>query len=151
MPRKKIYRKGVCAVIFRKTRSGSFFLVFHRLRNWTGWELLKAGVKPGEDTEKALARELREETSLRKFKVIAKVPKKIKYRWPNWLLKDRRLYKGSEEQVYLVEVFDKDVKIDKTEHDDYKWLRSDAVLKYLTHRNQKKVFKYVVEKYKNKF
>ena len=68
---KRKYRKYVFIVLFIK-RKHPLFLILHRTKNWSGWELSKGGLKDNETEIKCLKREIREETGTRKFEIIAK-------------------------------------------------------------------------------
>jgi len=137
------YRKGICCII----KKGNKFLIFHRIQNWRGWEFLKGGIKPGETEKKALERELREETGNTKYK-ITKTRYKIKYRWKKAYIKDNKKFTGSSERLYLGELLGKQpIKIDKSEHDRFKWVKKEDVLKYITYPERKKAFKYILKNY----
>jgi len=139
------YRKGIGAVIYRKTKEDSVFLILHRKKNWEGWELLKGGIIDGEDELTSLKREIKEETGLKKYKIIKKTGKAIKYKWPKQFAKDHRIYFGAEHVFYLIETSISKIKIDKREHDDYKWVTGEEALKLLTYNNHKRILKYVIK------
>lgn len=143
---KNKYRKYVFAIIFLKNAEGKF-LVFHRKKNWKGWEFLKGGLIEKEDEVQTLKREIREETGNKKFRIIAKTRYFIKYKWKKNFRKDHHLFHGAEGRVFVVRLFGKKVKIDRTEHDSFRWLDSKQTLKYLTHVNLKHAFKYFLRNY----
>ncbi|MBU3905130.1 MAG: NUDIX domain-containing protein [Nanoarchaeota archaeon] len=140
------YRKGIAAIIFRKTPNGSKFLIFHRTKNWEGWEFLKGGVQDGEDSLKSLKREIKEETGIKTYKIIENTGKVTKFKWPKHFVKDHRVYDGAELEFFLVKTNIAKVKIDKREHDDYKWVTVEEALKLLTYNNHKEVLKTVLKK-----
>ena len=45
---KRKYRKYIFAVVFLR-RKNPQFLILHRTKNWIGWELVKGGLKEGEN------------------------------------------------------------------------------------------------------
>ena len=139
------YRPGIGAVIYRKTSKGPRFLIFHRIKNWEGWELLKGGIQDGETKLKALKREIKEETGLKKYEIIKKTGKIIKYKWPKQFAKDHHIYFGAEHSFYLIKAKESKIKIDKREHDSYKWVTAEEALKLLTYNNHKRILKYVVD------
>ena len=141
------FRKGVCAVVFRKTESEPLFLILHRVQNWSGWELAKGGRKAGESERSCLLRELREETGARKYKIHTKTPFTIEYKWPHLFIKDHKPYHGSIEHVYLVELFDEKIRLDKLEHDNYQWVGKKDFLKMLTYKNRRDIAKSVLKEY----
>jgi len=141
------YRKYVFIVAFIR-RKNPLFLILHRIKNWKGWELSKGGLKEGETELKCLKREIREETGARKFEIIAKTRHFIKYRFPKGFLKDNHIFFGARGYVYLVELFSKRVKVDRSEHDKYLWVNINEAMEILTHKNHKNALEYVWNHYK---
>jgi len=141
------YRKYIFAVVFVKNKKYEF-LILHRKKNWKGWELLKGGLIEKENEMHALKRELREESGNKKFKIIARTKYFIKYRWNRRFRKDHHIFHGTKGRVFVVQLFSKKVKIDRKEHDGFKWVDSKEILKYLSHANLKHAFKYVLRNYK---
>ena len=140
------YRKGIGAIIFRETSEGTRFLIFHRTKNWQGWELLKGGIQEGESSLNSLKREIMEETGIKDYKIIKSTIKTIKYDWPEFFAKDHKLYTGAEHEFFLVKTDQKDVIIDKNEHDNFKWVDQEEALKLLTYNNHKEVLRHVLKK-----
>ena len=141
------YRKYAAAIIFIKTKKEPLFLVLRRKQNWKGWEYVKGGLLPGESFLKGLKREIREETGQRRFKVIAKLPKPIKYKWPKTYLKDEKRWRGAMLSLYVVELFSSKIRIDRLEHSGYKWAPGKTALKLLTYKEPKAALQYALEKY----
>lgn len=55
--------KGVMAVIYDHMHE-PWFLIMKRQLGWEGWEFVKGRIEPGEDPDKAIQREIVEETGL---------------------------------------------------------------------------------------
>ncbi len=144
---KRKYRRYVFAVVFLR-RKDPKFLILHRIKNWIGWELLKGGVKDGEKVLKCLKREIKEEAGAKKFKIIGKTRYYIKYKFPKGFVKDEHIYHGAKGFVFLVELFSKKIKVDKSEHDRYLWVSKDEAMEILTHKNHKNALEYVWKRYK---
>lgn len=144
---KRKYRKYIFIVAFLR-RKDPQFLILHRTKNWIGWELPKGGLRKGETESKCLKREIREETGAKKYKIIAKTRHFMKYRFPKGFVKDDHIFYGAKGYVFLVELFSKRVKIDKSEHDRFLWVSKDEALEILTHKNHKNALKYIWERYK---
>jgi hypothetical protein len=51
-------------------------------------------------------------------------------------------------RLYVVQLFNKKVKIDKSEHDKFKWVGAKDALRYLTYLNQRNAFKYALRNHK---
>jgi len=144
---KRKYRRYIFAVVFLRRRDPQF-LILHRVKNWVGWELVKGGVKDGEKVLKCLKREIKEETGAKKFKIIAKTRQYIKYKFSKGFVKDKHIYHGAKGFVFLVELFSKKIKVDKSEHDRYLWVSKNEALEILTHKNHKNALEYVWKNYK---
>jgi 8-oxo-dGTP pyrophosphatase MutT (NUDIX family) len=140
------FRKYIFAVVFVKDKKTKF-LVFHRIKNWKGWELLKGGLKDDENEAQCLKREIVEETGAKKYKIF-KIKYRIKYKWPRSYIKDHHKFRGADGKLYMIQLFSKKVKIDKTEHDKFKWVDKKYILKYLTYLNQRNAVKYVLKNHK---
>lgn len=138
------YRRYVAAIVFAK---GPKFLILHRKQNWKGWEYVKGGLLPNESVLKGLKREIFEETGQKKFKIVAKLPGKIKYTWPKAYLKDETRWRGAIQQVYLVEVFSKNIRLDRKEHSGYKWVPAKTALKLLTFREPKQILRLALSRH----
>lgn len=141
-----MYRKSIGAIVYRKTSKGNRFLIFHRKLNWKGWEMLKGGIKDSETEIESLKREIKEETGIQKYTIIKKTGKIIKYKWPKEFIKDNHAYRGAKVTFYLIKTSEKNIKIDRTEHDGYQWLSGEEALKLLTYNNHKRILKHVIEK-----
>jgi 8-oxo-dGTP pyrophosphatase MutT (NUDIX family) len=140
------FRKYIFAIVFMKDGK-TRFLVFHRRKNWRGWEFLKGGIKDNEIESECLKREILEETGARKYKIF-KTGYRIRYKWPKSYVKDNKKFRGADGKLYLVQLFDKKVKIDRDEHDGFKWVSGKDILKYLTHPEKRNAVKYVFKNYK---
>ncbi|HLC39616.1 MAG TPA: NUDIX domain-containing protein [archaeon] len=143
--RKTKFRKYIFAVVFFQSDDERKFLLFHRTKNWRGWEFLKGGLKEGETEMRALKREIREETGAagaRKYRIV-KTRHVIKYRWNRNYRKDRHLFHGARGMLYIVRLFGKKIKIDRKEHDKFRWVDKREALRILTYINLKNALKYV--------
>ena len=70
---------GIAAIIFAEKNGERYFLLLHRVLNWTGWEFVKGRLDEGEERqeEKALLREIEEETGLKQLKIVKKLEEKL--------------------------------------------------------------------------
>jgi len=133
------YRKGVFMVVYSKGKKIEYLLL-NRILHWQGWEFPKGGVK-GENDEKAVVRELKEETGLKPIRILdLEVNGKFNYRRE---LPDRLGIRGQTFKLFAVEVRKGRVRIDKREHIGYKWLDYKKAEKMLTWNVQKRCLKVV--------
>jgi 8-oxo-dGTP pyrophosphatase MutT (NUDIX family) len=132
------YRRGVFIVVFSGKKPE--YLLLNRILHWQGWEFPKGGVD-GENDEKAVIRELKEETGLVARRILdLKVNGKFDYRRE---LPDRLGIKGQTFKLYAVEVRKGKIKIDKKEHVGYRWAKFQEAEKMLTWNVQKRCLKVV--------
>jgi len=135
------YRKGIFAVVYSKTKKGIEYLILKRKLNWTGWEFIKGGREFMETKKNSVKREVVEETGLKVLKIKdMKLKDSYKYRGK---LKNRPGVIGQTFYLYAVEIVKGRVKIDKSEHSDYKWMNFEKALKKLTWKNQRKCLRVV--------
>ncbi len=131
------YRKGVFLVVFNKDK----YLLLKRVLHWTGWEFPKGGIESNESIEKAVSRELREETGLIARRIIdLKASGKFDY---GRELPDRPGILGQTWHLFAVQVSTKKVRLDKREHLSYKWLNYPQAYNLLTFNIQKRCLKVV--------
>ena len=134
------YRKYVCAVIHNNGK----FLILQRCNNWKGWELLKGGILPKEKILSAIKREVKEETGHSRIKV-KKTMHSFKYKWPKDYMKDGHIFHGGDNRLFIISIPNKKVKIDKKEHNNYKWVTEKQALKLLTYNNHKRALRYAIK------
>ena len=130
--------KKVQGVIFDIKNGVPYFLIFHRVLNWRGWELLKETLEPGETLLECLKRGIKEETRVKRYKVIRKLNKKHFWMWNGERVEIA--------QVYLVRMPMKqkiNLKQEVIEHDKCKWATKEEALNLLTHTNQRKILRSV--------
>lgn len=146
------YRPAVFIVIFARGKKGVEYVLLKRHLHWKGWEFPKGGLRRGEDIDKAIAREIREETGLKIVGEIKKFNVSGKYKYDKQY-PERRGFVGQTFSLFAAEVkkpFLGRVKIDKREHSDYKWLGFQDALKKLTWSNQRRCLSVVEEWLKGK-
>lgn len=119
---------GVDAIIFKVFDDGYEVLMLKREakgeRFKTGWEFIKGALKVDENYLEAALREIKEETNV-KVKFIGEIEGIMevdaKYRQ-----KPHYDYVRKKALVFLY--VDGDVKIDKSEHKDYKWMKFEEAI-----------------------
>lgn len=132
----KEYRKGIQVTIYRTNSDRKVeFLIMHRVKNWTGWELVKGGIDPTEDSIDAAKRELFEEIgcNLENIQDIreSQFVSTIEYA-------DKSKYEGMKCINIIAKVSNEFIvdlsKNDEIEHDGHKWCdKNDA--EYLLEKN----------------
>ncbi|MBI1974219.1 NUDIX domain-containing protein [Candidatus Micrarchaeota archaeon] len=129
--RKKV-KHGVEAVLFR--RKPLRFLVLHSRKQWKGWEFVKGGRNKKETELASLRREVREETGLRSFRLLCRLPVVSEFEWDEKTKRaafNRERYTYSSIVSYLAEASAGRVRLDPLEHDAYKWVSAEQALKML--------------------
>jgi len=103
------------------------------------WQIPQGGIDRGESPEDALRRELKEEIGTNSGVIIDKLPRKIRYDWPEELWRDG--FCGQEQTYFLFEI-SKKAKIDLSrgarlnqsidqEFRDFKFLGAESFLKLI--------------------
>ncbi len=123
-------RKLVTAVIFHKDK----YLILKRRLHWRGWEFVKGDIDH-EGYRKAVLREIKEETGLRKVRVMCQLPPEIFYHHENI-----RGHTASMQKGFLVGYLDGKIKL-SYEHSGFRWADSKAAEKLLTHTSHKTFLK----------
>lgn len=132
-------KHGVTAIIYDEKKGRRFFLILHRVLNWSGWEFVKGGIDNNESPKDAVLREIDEETSLSGVSIVAMLPEKF-----SWTAKDTKyvyvpfILKGDMEEIINLEQ-------DIIEHDNFKWVEENEVKDFLTHKDNKKIFQEALE------
>lgn len=128
---------GIAAIIFAEKNGERQFLLLHRVLNWTGWEFVKGRLDEGEEglEEKALLREIEEETGLKQLKIVKKLEEKLAF--------VSGAGENRQNTVFLVEGnLDESLNLEQEiiEHDDFKWVKAEEALELISWPSQKKIF-----------
>lgn len=100
----KPYRPCVVAVI--KNREG-WLLAGERADCKNAWQLPQGGVDPGESSEAALFRELREEIGTDQVRILRRLETPITYDFPQNMTKNGlKSFRGQTQDWYLLELID---------------------------------------------
>ena len=124
-------RSGVGIVVINKANK---VFVAKRIDNPQNfWQMPQGGVDQGEDFLAAAYRELEEETSIKKVKLIKEIEGLISYQLPNHLLGKiwKGKYKGQEQKWFLMRFLGEDrdinIKTKKPEFLEWKWIELDEI------------------------
>lgn len=135
----KKFRKGVFVIVY--SSKPLCYLLLRRKRHWKGWEFTKGGRKAKEKPLNTVKRELKEETGLNaikatRFKIRGKFiyDKKTQREWKA---------KGFSYELFAAEVKKGKVKINKREHDSFRWCKYNEAMKLLRWPNQRNALKIV--------
>jgi len=123
------------------------------------WQMPQGGVDPGEDLDKAMLRELREEIGAGKkhMQIIARLPGELFYDLPPELIGKLwgGKYRGQRQSWYLVRFTGADSDIDLTadkhpEFCEWKWVEPD-LLPDLIVPFKREVYQTIVDRFRDKF
>jgi len=147
--KKDKFRRAIFGVAYSKDNSGKIeYILLKRKLHWRGWEFPKGKIEKFELKRWAVKREVHEETGLKVLK-IKRFSEKGRYLYDR-KLKDRPEKIGQTYQLFAVEVKKEKIKLDKIEHNGYKWLQFNEAYKKLKWPNQKKCLKIVNDWLKKK-
>ena len=142
------YRKAVTGYVIDK--DNNFLLIQNLLYQKNHWRPPGGGINEGEDPEKALLRELKEELGTEKFEIKAKSEFINKYDWPIWFIKSyKKEWRGQERIQFLVKFIGKksDIKINKKEIKNAKWVTLSDIPKYFNFPAQLTAAKKVLKEF----
>jgi len=131
------FRKGVGIIVLNKYNK---IFVARRIDNSRNfWQMPQGGVDENEDFLSAAYRELEEETSIKKVKLIKEIDEMTTYELPNDLLgiiwKGR--FKGQKQKWFLMRYLGDDEEINintnKPEFLDWKWIDLDMITEVVVH------------------
>ena len=124
-------RSGVGIIVLNKENK---VFVAKRIDNPKNfWQMPQGGVDEGEDFLTAAYRELEEETSIKKVKVIKEIDETITYELPDHLLGIiwKGKYKGQKQKWFLMRFLGNDeeinIKTKKPEFLEWKWIDLDKL------------------------
>lgn len=130
-----LYRSGVGIMVINKDKN---IFVGKRIDNRSdAWQMPQGGIDAGESEDKAMFRELKEETGISNIKLVATSKKYFYYNLPYHLQKKfwGGKYLGQKQKWYLVEYLgdDKDINIEteEPEFSQWKWVSQDELLDFI--------------------
>lgn len=128
--------KTIRAIIYDIENGKPLFLILHRTLRWKGWEFLKETIEKEESVRQTLIRGIKEETRIKKFKIIKRLG--VQEKWQanriNYVIADSFLVRADmREEIFL--------KQEVIEHDDYQWVNKETALKKLTWPKTKEILR----------
>lgn len=120
--------RKVQAIIYDLKNGVPYFLVFHRVLHWKGWEFLKETVEPGETRLGCLRRGILEETHLRHYRIERRLNKQSRWRWNERPVKIVQVYLIRAPMRQKINIRQKII-----EHDRHRWVTKNEALRLLTH------------------
>lgn len=120
---KEKFRKNVAAIIINKEKK---ILMCEHVWIDNAWQVPQGGIEEGEDPDKAILRELKEEIGTDNFEIIDKMQEWITYKFP-FYLKEKYQFDGQEQLFYLLYFKGEDSEIrfdnqEKPEFKDFTWV-----------------------------
>lgn len=147
-----LYRKGVGILLINEEKK---IFVGKRIDNHSdAWQMPQGGIDPNEDEDKAVFRELQEETGVKKkfTKIIAKSDEYYYYNLPYRLQKKfwGGKYLGQKQRWYIMSFHGKDSDININSEDpefsDWRWFSIEEVLTRIV-PFKKKLYQSVVDEF----
>ncbi len=144
------YRKNVVGVIINLEKDK--ILILNRKKNLTEWQFPQGGIEDNETAEKAVLREMKEETGLSKLKIISKVDRTFRYYWPiHWPKETTRetvhynqKWCGHEQTIFILQQTENEVPRPQEEHEEHQWVSKENLLEK-THPIRHQLMKIVLK------
>lgn len=148
------YRNNISCVVFKNKK---FLLV--QLLGWSKnlWKFPQGGIEENESEEETIKRELFEELSIEKYKIVGLSSCKHRYDWDeNSLKKVNYKWRGQKQKFYVIEYLgeDKKIQVNQKEVRDYKWVGKKECLKSIDNflfQNYKNIIEKILEEFKAYF
>lgn len=118
---------------------GNWFLLLKKKGNWVGWQFAQGVIDKKETEDRAVLREIKEETGL-DAKIECKLDCKTNY-WFVW--EDEKIHKNL--AFYLLSAKKTNPVILSEEHSEYQWIKKEKVADMLKYN--KEVFEQVLKRY----
>lgn len=148
---KKIYRPNVAAIIMDENYpSKKLFLLARRLDLKEIWQFPQGGIDKKESPIEALFRELEEEIGTKELELIASMPKKLSYDYPEEVKYRFHKYQGQEQQYFLLRLKNNKSILLATanpEFDAYDFYSEEELFKLVKHF-KKNIYKEAIEYFK---
>ena len=107
------YRQGVGLCLFNRE---GLVLVAERRDRRGAWQMPQGGIQKGEEIVVAALRELKEEIGTDNAEIVARLPEKLRYEFPDWLQYRggvfRGKYRGQEQDWFALRFLGEDSEID---------------------------------------
>ena len=127
-----LYRSGVGILVINRNQK---IFVGKRIDNHSdAWQMPQGGIDSGEDEDKAMFRELAEETNIKDIRILSKSSKYFYYNLPYKLQKKfwGGKFLGQKQRWYLVEFLGEDnainIKTESPEFSEWKWISKDEII-----------------------
>lgn len=131
--------KKVRAIIYDIKDGKPYFLIFHRILRWDGWEILKETMEPEENFEQTLKRGIKEETGINNFEIIKDLNKTESWQ------KDGVDYEIVATFLVKAEMNEKiSLRQEIIEHDNYEWVNRETAIAKLTYVETKELINNLV-------
>lgn len=135
-------KKGVVAIVFKRSGRTKKFLLLHRVLHWRGWEFLKGGREGRESYRQAVLRELGEEAGVKQEDVVSITPTRLRLEFVAKKGLPRSL------KAFMVEV-KPSARASLSfnpfrEHSALRWVSARQALRMLLWRDAKKLFEGVL-------
>ncbi len=137
-------RQGVAAVVLDQSNQ---VLICQRFGDPTHYQFPQGGIKKGEDLKTALLRELHEEIGTNNVTILAELPHKTHYLWPDFLQQTSE-YVGQEHRWFVVRLHENEYLLPSIEFSDFSWIPPGDILKrtfYKRHDTYRLVIKMIRE------
>ncbi|MBP3224046.1 MAG: RNA pyrophosphohydrolase [Campylobacter sp.] len=133
----KNYRPNVAAIVLAPSYPFSCDVLIAQRSDIRGaWQFPQGGIDKGETPKMAILRELKEEIGTDDVDIIAECPQWHSYDFPEAVAQKMRPWDGQMQKYFLLRLKSLkglDIKTNKPEFDDFKFVNANQVLKHVNH------------------
>lgn len=143
------FRQGVQAFIINNDKQ---VLIVSAVDDHEYWKMPAGGIDPGETSEQAVHREMKEELNI-DIEIIKKSKHRNEFLWPEHAVKKHGYkYKGQQQNIFIVKIKpNQNIVIKEDEVYEYKWINSNEIGKYFKFQNQIESTNKVFDEFKELF
>jgi putative (di)nucleoside polyphosphate hydrolase len=142
------HRPCVSVVVLRPSTDNAYeVLLVHKPRKHDAWQVPQGGIEEGESTIQAGKRELMEETNIHLTSEINICPQVYLYDYPKSFIRFQKPRYAGQHLTFVTAYVPRNtvVTVDKQELDDFRWVNTKKIRRYLKRWKYRKVVESAIQ------